>query len=435
MNAPLSLPTSQKPPFLSPLFWWLVPLFIVLFFSPRPITFLPGVFALITLLAIWFSPARHPEGRHRIKLALHEPVLRYLAILLAFLVGFELVSLLGRISEVGQTIGNVAKLAPIFFGGMVFLLFNRAVTVDIPARLSWIPVLAGLFGLALFVESMLDFPVFRHMKNLSDDIEVNPSELNKRAAVFFLLVPAMLHFAKLARGWPNWRGLVLAVFTAPLLLLAYNTQSQAAQLALPVMLLVWCLSHYLPRVTMALVVGGAALFTIVAPFIFPLIYNLAKPHVSPDATGFFEDASIMPRLELWAFISDYIQQRFWTGYGMDAASFLSRLQWDWTYFRNIKIYHPHNGVLQFWLEMGVSGALLLLAGLYGFYRMIAPQPLVVQRLALTTLSGCLVFTVVAWSIWQSWWIGAMFFIAGLTTLAARATLLAKQQAEGRAIGG
>jgi O-antigen ligase len=81
--------------------------------------------------------------------------------------------------------------------------------------------------------------------------------------------------------------------------------------------------------------------------------------------------------------------------------------------------HPHNGILQIWLELGALGAFILIGLLTGILRGI-------DRAAIGALEKAIchgVFTTaitlasVSFGIWQSWWLSAIFLIAALTVAA------------------
>ena len=403
-------PTAFLPPILA----WLVVVFPILVISARPVTFLPALCALFGLLFM----LRCTHYRPRVIETVRSRPFVVLIGMLALLLGLEGMALSWRIATAGDPVFAMLKQIPIFFGGIVLLIFMQRVCLRASGNLGWIALLGGLFGLALLIEQLLGFPLYRYVKNLPAGEEVNISEMNKRLALFILLLPAFYVFARMPEK-PAYRWALLALLAVSTIGLLCITASQAAQLAVPIMLIVWIIARCRPLLALRLVCLGAAVYIVTAPFVFPLLYAHLNGVVSPKAGGVFHAASIMPRLELWAFISDAIQNRPFTGYGIDAASALSRLDWNWTYFKNYKIYHPHNGVLQFWLELGMGGALWLLAALVAFYRLLAGKSMQVVRVGATAAAGTATFSIITWSIWQSWWLGGLFFIAGMTLLAAR----------------
>jgi exopolysaccharide production protein ExoQ len=415
-----ALPASDKPRFLPAALWAVALVFLISIISARPITFSPGVAGLIGLAVI----AVQNRG------ALLTGISRQFAGLIAFLVAVlavEAYSLLWRVSEDGQSLSDVAKIGGLFFSGLVFMYLMKIVPLE-KNRLGWLAVIGGVFGIALMAEQAMHFPLFKMSKDLLPSDEVNPSELNKRAAIFFLTAPALLVFARQWKDWPRYRGMAYAICLAPLLLLAGSTESQAAQLALPTMLLLWVVSRYLPKTCLIAVFIGVTFYLFAAPFVFPYAYQYVLTLVPEGQTDVWQAASVVPRLELWAFVGETIQQRWLTGYGIDCARFIPRDHWDWTYFTNILIYHPHNAVLQIWLETGIAGVMLAFLGLTGLFRTLWRIPVEGQRLALTVITGTMLFAIVSWGLWQAWWVGALFFINGLTLLAVR-VLTQKDAAE------
>lgn len=91
--------------------------------------------------------------------------------------------------------------------------------------------------------------------------------------------------------------------------------------------------------------------------------------------------------------------------------------------------HPHNAVLQIWLELGAPGAaalMLVLAGIgAAFLRSRAPVPS--RAGAAGALAAMSVPFLIGFGIWQGWWLATLGLVAASAALAARAP----QPASGR----
>ena len=81
--------------------------------------------------------------------------------------------------------------------------------------------------------------------------------------------------------------------------------------------------------------------------------------------------------------------------------------------------HPHNLVLQVWLELGVLGAVILAALLMTVVRLINHE--ITDRLDLAvgygTLVSSLVVAGIGFGAWQNWWLSSLFFVGGFYVVA------------------
>ena len=79
--------------------------------------------------------------------------------------------------------------------------------------------------------------------------------------------------------------------------------------------------------------------------------------------------------------------------------------------------HPHNAVLQWWLELGLPGAALG-AGLI-LSLLIACRRYVAQRLeqatCVTVIFSATVISLLSYNIWQSWWLAALWLTTVMVT--------------------
>lgn len=130
------------------------------------------------------------------------------------------------------------------------------------------------------------------------------------------------------------------------------------------------------------------------------------------------------RIEIWRYVSELGRARFFEGHGFDATRVLGQTAALLPSFEGkTSFLHPHNGMLQLYLELGAVGVTLFLtvcgAGLAAFLRQ-KPTPL-----ALATVTGTIVTTGIVWSlsfgVWQEWWLAVIGLVACSTILACRTT--------------
>jgi exopolysaccharide production protein ExoQ len=170
--------------------------------------------------------------------------------------------------------------------------------------------------------------------------------------------------------------------------------------------------------------GAAVLFAVVV-LVSPLaIEGLLKPldmqQVATRAEAAGLGNSTIVRLFIWRFAVERIAERPVFGWGFDASRRIPGGGDTFTVYggnqdsglrvltREFNLpLHPHNQVLQVWLELGLVGALL--AATFGFLILWRLEPV-----GLAVAVSALVFDYLSFGAWQSWWIAAVFIAAAFT---------------------
>lgn len=79
--------------------------------------------------------------------------------------------------------------------------------------------------------------------------------------------------------------------------------------------------------------------------------------------------------------------------------------------------HPHNGILQLWLELGGIGAMIglaiILSVLLGIHKLGAPP--VTKALLYGALFSSIMLISVSYGLWQNWWLGLLWLQGSLLT--------------------
>ena len=186
-----------------------------------------------------------------------------------------------------------------------------------------------------------------------------------------------------------------------------------------------------PRVAtrvMGLVVVLGVLAAPLLPKAIPPMDELVRsaPNLSTSAYS---------RFLIWKTTGARIEERPFAGYGMDTSRALygredktERIYYDragkpvwWTGALEPIPLHPHNAVLQIWLELGLVGAaglaLLLAATLRALARSRLARADKAVCLALFTTG--LMMAAVSYGIWQGWWLGAFWLAAAFAAASAR----------------
>jgi O-antigen ligase len=259
--------------------------------------------------------------------------------------------------------------------------------------------------------------------------EANPLDgmliFNITVALFAFIIWAIA--AAIGRRWhPAF--LVLIVLATAVAVISIDNQT--ADIAFAAGIAVYAVARLWPagvlRIVRIVVVAGVLL----APLLPPL---MPQPSAAVDMMPPFSYSAIH-RLSIWQFASDRIGERPLLGWGLDSSrtfqdqyavevpkKYVSPIPSEkkvgmLAYFKSqILPLHPHNGVLQVWLDLGLPGALatvaLLLAGL---------RAISTARIAESGRAGLLAMFVSAllvacgsFGIWQSWWYAAIWLISAI----------------------
>lgn len=127
--------------------------------------------------------------------------------------------------------------------------------------------------------------------------------------------------------------------------------------------------------------------------------------------------SVSHRLEIWRFVAGAIAERPVAGWGLNASRDLPGGIDEIVPGERKLPLHPHNAMLQWWLELGAVGAalgaaLVVMALLgAGHARPLLPRADPAPAVALATTICALVVALVGYGIWQAWWMAALWLAA------------------------
>lgn len=139
-------------------------------------------------------------------------------------------------------------------------------------------------------------------------------------------------------------------------------------------------------------------------------------------------SSAVHRIQIWQTTAAHIRDRPWFGHGLDTARALYPQETlvvrtiphsDPKRTRQFQAepipLHPHNMILQIWLETGLAGALLVLAAFLSVVRALHVSPL--QKTERAAGYGFFVTALfiasISYGAWQAWWLCALALNATL----------------------
>ncbi|MCK6417485.1 MAG: O-antigen ligase family protein [Alphaproteobacteria bacterium] len=305
-------------------------------------------------------------------------------------------------------LSRAAKILPLLLAGVMLLAWARQADSATLALIHRLFPLAFVFGLALCLVWMA--AGYYELITLAPDKNPNLSYQNRGVvALILLLLPALVF----ARSAPRW---LWALGSLLLTIMLFVTDSQSAHLALLIGLFflfffpagrpwIW---PTLQVILIALIIG--------APFLAQFLYSqLAEASTQID---WLSQGYAASRMEIWDFIARAALEKPWLGHGVEAAR---QMHFDTKqlFFKTDTVLHPHNFVLQFWLEFGLLGAVFLSGFLGDIWRRLQTLPAAGARLGAAVFFATITTAAITYGIWQGWWIGVLSLLPALATLAIR----------------
>lgn len=227
-----------------------------------------------------------------------------------------------------------------------------------------------------------------------------------------ILMPLLL-----LRHWQQGRRLLAVLLPACLAVAGWAINSHTGMIAALTAALVTLAALVWPRLSAAVMGGSVAVAFLVAPMAMvrlPPVPDLAASiKIMPN--------SMMHRLCIWRFTADHILERPILGWGFDASRTLpggeDNIPVPVRAFEKIVMIdaqamplHPHNLMLQVWLEMGFVGVVgfivLAVSVIFAALRhhlLTAP--------ALGMVAGVLVVGAASFGAWQAWWVASQWLFS------------------------
>lgn len=377
-----------------------------------PIVALLGPHELVPLgAAAAVAMATDPVARARFGVLFRGP----LAIALACLFAWAAVSCLWA-PHPGDSLILIVQVLGVTLAG--FMLVAGAETADEDIRRRSVVALgvAGAIFPILIGTELLDSGLAAHLaRGWRAHFTFNPV-LYDRGAAIGSIVAWPIAFALWRRIGPRTAMLFLALMLAFL----FQLEMAAATLAFVVGGAIFLISYWKPRESLRAITALMLLGILVAP---PLLVATGAGRELPDlAHELPEQATSMKhRLMIGQFVLGKIAERPFTGFGFDSSRSIPGGQATAIMGQAVLPLHPHNGILQIWLELGPLGAIFAAAIVtLVLRRIMAIGPRGPTAMATATFAAFMTIAVISFGIWQNWWLMLAWMAAALAMLAARA---------------
>ena len=399
--APIACPARPKTcqslslPFLSPTRIFSVAMFV----TPTLSLYVPLALApLLGLIAVLVAAGWALRRGSGVRLA------RVPAALFAAMAVLALASALWAYDP-GETLDKLHRLVLAIAAGIIVI--SAATGLDKDARATCGRSL--LFGMVL---ALLALAVERAAGGVlvktglsPNDVNAFMNQFNRGLTVLSILIwPAIVVAARI-----RWL-FGAAMFVATLGLL-FTFRTNAADLALCLGAAVFVLACAWPRIAGRALIVVVALSVLGAPFV-----EKTLPPPKELFTELDVPRSAYHRLLMWDFTTNRVMERPVLGWGFNASRIMPGAEKHLDTFETALPLHPHNAALQWWLELGVLGALLgagLVACAANAVRT-GSRGRMGQAGASATIVSAMTVAFLSYGIWQGWWMAALFLTAGYT---------------------
>jgi len=298
------------------------------------------------------------------------------------------------------------KLADVFLAAAALLALLGVASrlrPDQSRRLCW-TLVGGMFaGLVLLaVETLFDFPLYRAVIGVSPRLADLVEAKRSVDALPLLVWPACLALARLKLAWLG--GLLAAAFTVACVKLTASSATVGMALSMVVFAGCFVSTLWVRRLL--------ALATVLA---FILIIPLSiVAYDKGGTTAPWLKHSGQHRVEIWHFAAEKTLERPLFGWGFNASRYVPNGDAVSHFLppgQSLIPLHPHDALLQVWLEIGAVGAIIVGGILLLGLRAIGRWPAGVVRFTLPGYAAGLVVAGLAFGIWQSWWMATLAFSA------------------------
>jgi O-antigen ligase len=290
------------------------------------------------------------------------------------------------------------KLAVILIGGAIAIEVTRTHCHNS----TYFPVYAFILSLLLVA-----IELFTHGNLISfiydNAYHFETTDLNRAATVLALFIWPVLSI--LLQHNKKMAAIALWLATTSLIV---SLESLAAVLAMMAGMVCFMLVYATNGKAVKLLFAVTLLFIIATPPLMlqqqPQQIMSALPHIPESAEH---------RLYIWEFTSHKALIHPVRGWGMDSSRHLA------VHATNILLrgksplpLHPHNSILQLWLELGLAGVLIFaafMASLFYTVKHSLTTPLD-KAIAVSSLTAYMVIGFTAFGIWQEWWLSAGFLL-------------------------
>lgn len=198
----------------------------------------------------------------------------------------------------------------------------------------------------------------------------------------------------------------------PLIAMLFFVQSQSSQSAVIVGAFLYFLFPVSHKLFWYLAYSFIAICMLAAPYLAQASFN-ALPDAVYDYNA-LQQSFVGHRVEIWSFISAQALQNPILGHGLEFTKFFDGFVTEQRFLKANSVLHPHNFIIQIWIEFGLVGILMAIGFLGVLMKFLySIKNMLFRRAAFTSTMLILLVSCFSYGMWQSWWLGLFFIIAGV----------------------
>lgn len=353
---------------------------------------------------------------------LNRPVI----VILALLCGLAFISSFWAIESHSALVGTAKLMGNFVVGGLLLSVVQSLNNAEKKRASRWL--LAGFVVVlaALALELVLGSPLYHALKGIDPEkYKGGAFWLNSIAVVLALLVwpLALLALKKnILRQTSKSTALFIFCGFAFVLILLIQIEFSSGMLAFLCGLLgagvIWLFGR-------KAAIGAASLLVLIG-LALPFGFNAVENPVVQLRSYLSLPSSAEHRIRIWEFTAEKIAQKKLAGWGFNASKLMpdgktKLFSMAGAQYGDALPLHPHNAILQLWLELGVPGILLYLS-LAVYILMLAVRRYRSKfeaAMIFGQFSTAMIIANLSFGVWQAWWIATLWLSASLMVLAVK----------------
>lgn len=386
-------------------FVYLLPIIIVVtaILAPRFLAYLPGI---VGVAGMGFC----------LHLKLKPVFFKRAYIWASILLGAMVLSALWTIN-LEFSLERTGKLFMLLFTGLllpsVFLTLKDHIAIDPKKLIVSMVATACVSSIALFIEYHLNGPIYGLFRPEFNPDRINFSLYNKSFEVLALLIVLAFGMTRFMIDDKRTKRALYLAMTLSIALFWMVTESQTSQFGLVIGCIIVFLTPLSSRVFWIGLFAVIVIGSLGAPFISK---QAARIDFGTDYPRVLRKASIPDRIQIWNFISNESLKKPIFGHGVGSSRFIQSDVNISRYRRGKTVLHPHNSTLQIWLEFGISGIVLFLAGIGLLLKYLYSVPEPERRISLAMMLSYMAMSLTGYGMWQGWLIGVLMLYLGFAVL-------------------
>lgn len=308
------------------------------------------------------------------------------------------------------TIERVQKIALILIPGMALICVAWSLPEAGIRKYLWIFYASVLIAaIVMALEYHTQHQVYKLLRGIEANIPV-PLHVLNRSFLSVILFSFCAFF--IARHFQYAKVFIAALFLM-LIPSYFVTWSQSSQLAVLVALLFYFLSPARYKIFWVGLFIGMVGVSLAALWAIPYLYETI---IMPARfEGMVHQASMPHRMEIWDFTIRKILESPVYGHGLGTTRFIT-FDSAQIFVKLEKVLHPHNMILQLWLEFGLIGFAFFALTLGWILKNLSNLESAHRRFALALFMATFIVACIGYGLWQSWQLGLFILLSVLVIL-------------------